>query len=196
MENLLLIGGTNFIGRNLVERLLQEKRFKTTLLNRGITNVDLFPSLDRIKGDRNTPEIKDLVQGDWDYILDISCYFPRSIQSILGADLPNLKRYIFLSTCSVYEMAEKPLPDERTPIKTCTPEEYDDESAQTYGKRKAACEALLEASGVNYTILRPPLVFGPYDHTDRLYYWLHQVYRYDKVVLPNNGTQTFALCYV
>jgi len=78
VEKILIIGGTNFIGRNLVEQLKNEDRYELTLLNRGITNANLFPDIKKIKGDRNAKEIAELVRGNWDYIIDLSCYFPKS----------------------------------------------------------------------------------------------------------------------
>jgi len=196
LEKILIIGGTNFIGRNLVEQLKDEDKFELTLLNRGITNADLFPDIKKIKGDRNTKEIAELVRGNWDYIIDLSCYFPRSLEQILKSISNKLKRYIFISTVSVYEDGEQILKDESATTQAFTREIYDDDTPETYGKRKVACEAIIKSSGINYTILRPALVYGKYDHTDRFYYWLYQVKKYDKVLLPNNGIQNSSLTYV
>ena len=76
-----------------------------------------------------------------------------------------MKKYIFISTCSVYEDSEKKLKDESSPIHKCNIEDYDDETNESYGKRKSRCEEILKSSNLNYTILRPSLVFGKYDHT-------------------------------
>ncbi|OUS01983.1 hypothetical protein A9Q86_04845 [Flavobacteriales bacterium 33_180_T64] len=196
MEKILIIGGTNFIGRNLVEQLKNKDKYELTLLNRGITNANLFPGIKKIKGDRNTKEIAELVRGNWDYIIDLSCYFPKSLEHILGAISTKLKRFIFISTVSVYENGEQILKDESERTQAFTREIYDDDTSETYGKRKAACEEIIKSSGINYTILRPSLVYGKYDHTDRFYYWLYQVKKYEKVLLPNNGIQKTSLTYV
>lgn len=196
MEKILIIGGTSFIGRNLVEQLIKENNYDLTLLNRGITNAHLFPDIKKIKGNRNTKEIAELVSGNWDYIIDVSCYFPTSLEHILGAIATKLKKYIFISTVSVYEEGDQKLKDELATTLAFTRAIYNDDSPETYGKRKAACEELLKSSGLNYTILRPSLVYGKYDATDRFYYWLHQVKKCDKIVLPNNGIQPTSLTYV
>ena len=196
MEKILIIGGTNFIGRNLVEQLKDEDKFELTLLNRGITNANLFAGIKKIKGDRNTKEIAELVKGNWDYIIDISCYFPKSLEYILSSVSSKLKKYIFISTISVYKDNEQILKDESAATQLFTRDIYDDDTPETYGKRKVACEELIKSSGINYTILRPALVYGKYDHTDRFYYWLHQVEKYERVLLPNNGIQNISLTYV
>ena len=197
MKKILVLGGTNFIGRSLVEYLQKHpEAYDLTLLNRGVTNSDLFPSIKQIKGDRNTNEIGALVKGDWDIIIDVSCYFPRSIERIVNNVSKDLEHYIFISTGSVYDTEEKELIDETGAVLECKEEEYEDKSVQTYGKRKSACEDILIRSGIHYTILRPPIVYGEYDKTDRFYYWLYRVKHFDEILLPNDGQQKFSMTYV
>ena len=79
MKKLLILGGTNFIGRYLTERLLESSNYKITLFNRGCTNSHLFPEVKRIFGDRHTKDIRLLGNEKWDVVIDISCYFPNSL---------------------------------------------------------------------------------------------------------------------
>ena len=116
MNKILILGGTSFIGRNLVERLINNEENDLTLLNRGATNTHLFPEQKKIVCDRNSVHIVDKIEGDWDYIIDVSCYFPRSLDRILKATSKNLKKYIFVSTCSVYENTDRVLKDETAPV--------------------------------------------------------------------------------
>jgi len=81
MEKLLLIGGTNFIGRNLLNDLIDLNKFEITIFNRGKTNPDLFKNIKRIKGDRETGDIKLLKNKKFDYIVDMSCYYPNSFDN-------------------------------------------------------------------------------------------------------------------
>jgi len=71
-----------------------------------------------------------------------------------------------------------------------------DITLESYGIRKAHCEKLIKNSGINYSIFRPALVFGPYDHTDRFYYWIHQVATKKEIMIPNSGNQCISLSYV
>ena len=100
---LLLLGGTSFIGRRLVEEILRQTKFDLTLFNRGITNQSLFPEVRKLKGDRNSEDIVNVKQEEWDYIIDLSCYFPNSLETICNSFKSKPKRYIFISTCSVYD---------------------------------------------------------------------------------------------
>ena len=198
MEKVLILGGTQFIGRTLVEFLMKNPGFHITLFNRQKTGVDLFPDLRKIKGDRETNDIQQIASAHWDYVIDVSCYYPESLRLALRHLVKIPKKYIFVSTCSVYDDDANayPLKDETTSILNCTVQEEVDRTNASYGQRKSKCEEILLASGMNYTILRPALVYGPYDHTDRFYYWLYQAMFHDPILLPDNGERKFSLTFV
>lgn len=196
MDRILILGGTNFIGRHLIEKLSVNKKYDLTIFNRGITNPGLFPDIKKIIGDRNSDDIKLINQVDWDYIIDLSCYFPQSLINILSGLTLNLKKYILISTCSVYQDDKVILSNENALIKECNQDQFYDQSTSSYGNRKAECERILQSSKFNFTVLRPDLVYGKYDTTDRFYYWLHQAKKYNKILVPNNGRSLFSLTYV
>ena len=198
MKKILVLGGTNFIGRNLVDRLVETGNHDITLFNRGQTNPTLHPGLKRIKGDRNTPTIEQIFNQRWDYIIDLSCFYPNSLEHIVHNLKEEPERYIFISTCSVYDndQDQSILRNEDAPTLSCSEEERVDTSTATYGKRKAACERILIQSGIPHTIFRPALVYGPHDNTDRFYYWLYQVKKEQALLLPNQGKSTFSVTYV
>jgi len=197
MERILILGGTNFIGRNLVELLINEGKYEITLFNRGITNLDLFTSVKNIKGDRNNSEDLRNLKLDWDYIIDLSCYFPSNLKPLLDLKFSNLKKYIFISTCSVYDNigAQGELIDEKYHTLEYSPE-LETITNVTYGNRKAECERLLIQSDINYTILRPSLVYGKYDSTDRFYYWLYNIQKQFDLLVPSSEGITFSITYV
>ncbi|QQR88358.1 MAG: NAD-dependent epimerase/dehydratase family protein [Flavobacteriales bacterium] len=197
MKSALILGGTQFIGRNLVERMLGIEGFAITLFNRGRTGGELFPGVERIIGDRRTKEIERIASKDWDIVVDLSCYFPDDLKSTLRNLKGRPERYVFVSTCSVYEPNDTHiLRNEEARVLGCTRAEYADDSPATYGNRKAECERILAASGLDHVVFRPALVYGPYDPTDRLYYWLHQVKCKDELLLPDNGERKFSVTYV
>ena len=197
-SKVLVLGGSSFIGRNLVEALVKRDDLELTLFNRGLTNPDIFDNVSKITGDRSTADIEQVFGHDWDYVVDLSCYFPHDLRSVLEGLSPSVQGYIFISTCSVYDNAayQGQLRDEQAPILACSPEQELDTSMDSYGQRKAACERLLTVSQVPHSILRPALVYGRYDPTDRFYYWLHQVMRYDDILMPEDGLRKFSLTYV
>ena len=195
--NILILGGTQFIGRNLVMRLLAEGKHTLTLFNRQRTGTGLFPEAQTIKGDRDTDDIHQIAAQHWDYVIDLSGYFPAQLQASLGSLSKKPKKYIFISTCSVYESSNpEVLKSEDAPMLSCTAALAVDQSPATYGNRKAGCEQILQESGIEYLILRPSLVVGPYDHTDRFYYWLYQVKKHETLVVPNLGASVFSIVYV
>lgn len=199
MDRLLVIGGANFIGLNLLLQLEKLGQYDITLFNRGQTNPDLFPSMKRILGDRNTDDILQIGQHSWDYIIDLSCYYPDSLSKILKVVSQTLKRYIFVSTCSVYDNSTTTsniAKLENSLVLNCTKEEETTPFPAAYGNKKVACELLLATSGLDYISLRPSLVYGPFDYTNRLYYWLYQVKHNNPVLVPNHGTNLFSITYV
>ncbi|MBC2845432.1 NAD-dependent epimerase/dehydratase family protein [Winogradskyella flava] len=198
MDKALILGGTNFIGRNLVTQLLKDVSYELTLFNRANTNPDLFPKTNKLIGDRNTEDIHSISKENWDCIVDLSCYFPETLSKTLQALKSQPKQYVFISTCSVYDndLQQSTLRNENSPTLICSDTEKIDESPSTYGKRKAECERILKKSGLKYTILRPALVYGKYDKTDRLYYWLYNVKKQNQLLIPNNSGNIFSVTYV
>ncbi len=197
MEKLLILGGTSFIGRRLTESLLETNQYELTIFNRGVTNAALFDGVTKISGDRNTDDIEQIFDQHWDYIIDVSCYMPDSLEQIVKGLQKSPQKYIFISTCSVYQHTESDyISKEEIPVRSCTPEQRVEKTLKAYGEKKAECERILTASGFDHVILRPTLVFGQYDPTDRLYYWLYQVRENDPLLLPEDGARQLSLTYV
>ena len=198
-EKILILGGTQFVGRRLVEILQTNPAFELTLFNRGITNPDLFPDLQKITGERNGNDIEQISAYDWDYIIDFSCYYPDYLRKTLTCLKPGLKKYIFISTISTYSFKDYDssfeIPEDYL-LHECSAEEEMDTSTRTYGKRKVACEqALLSAQDLPSVILRPSIIYGPYDHTDRFYYWLYKIKNQQPIILPDSGEHQLSLTY-
>ena len=198
MEHVLILGGTNFIGRNLIEQLSKKKSFKIHLFNRGKTNTHLNSNYNWICGDRETEDAAKITGRKWDYIIDLSCYYPNGLSNVLKGLKFQPKKYIFISTCSVYdnEAYTGTLRTEDAPTLGCTERQATDTSNLTYGNRKAECERILMKSNLKYLILRPALVYGKYDPTDRLYFWLHKLYGNKPLLLPEGGKRLFSMTYV
>ena len=200
MQTVLILGGTNFIGRNLVEELQAVGDFDITLFNRQETNSDLFPNINKIKGDRETDDIIQLNKQSWDCIIDLSCYYPENFEALLNLLQGQVKRYIFVSTISVYQLSEAILKNIITEDLETLPYgelEIANRTMETYGNRKAECERiLLKTKWLDKIILRPSIVYGKYDKTDRLYYWLYRIKNQLPFILPNNGADKITLTYV
>jgi 2'-hydroxyisoflavone reductase len=169
---LLVLGGTAFVGRAIVADAL-ERGHDVTIFSRGRTGQELFPQAARLYGDRDKGDYQSLVGTEWDAVVDVSAYIPRHVGESLDALHGGFERHVFISTGSVYDPAKAPSNglDERAPR---LPGERGTEevTGETYGGLKVACEDdLMARLGVASTIVRPGIVAGPHDPTDRFTWW-------------------------
>ncbi|MBK8658240.1 MAG: NAD(P)H-binding protein [Bacteroidetes bacterium] len=199
MKKLLILGGTNFIGRVVVEQLLLADAYDITLFNRGKRNATLFPTVKRIVGDRETDDHLKIADSTWDCIIDFSGYYPQSFDKMLNALRDKVKRYIFVSTLSVYDMAalEGSIIDETTDILTCSNEQQTSPLPDAYGEKKAEMERVLNRQAwLDSIIIRPSFVYGKYDFTDRFYHWLWRGKKQHNVLLPDSTLHDFPITEV
>ena len=179
---ILVLGGTRFLGRALVDAALA-RGHEVALFNRGRTNPDLFPDAEKIRGDR-TEDLSALAGRDWNIVFDVAAYFPRVVQLSVDALRASVGRYVFVSSISVYADQSTP-PSEDAAVEPL--DDPDDESLESYGARKAACERIVEgAFGDRATIVRPGLIVGPHDPTDRFWYWPKRIARGGRVLAPGD----------
>jgi 2'-hydroxyisoflavone reductase len=186
---ILIIGGTRFLGRHLVESALA-RRHEVTLFNRGQSNPDLFPQLETILGDREKDW--DRLRGRrWDTVIDVAGYLPRIVRLSAEVLEPNVSRYVFISSLSVYADFRKIGIDESYPVGKIEGESVEEITGQTYGPLKALCEkAVREIYGERALILRPGLIVGPHDPTDRFTYWPVRVARGGDALAPQKPEAT------
>jgi 2'-hydroxyisoflavone reductase len=177
---LLVLGGTRFLGRALVEDALA-RGHEVTLFNRGQTNPELFPDAERVRGDR-TEDLSALDGREWDAVLDVATFLPQVVRLSVEALQGRVGRYVYVSSVSVYADQSTP-PVEGAPVLEL--EDPDDERVESYGALKAACERIVEnAFGEAATIVRPGLIVGPHDPTDRFTYWPVRVAEGGDVLAP------------
>lgn len=182
--SLLVLGGTGFLGPHVVEAALAEG-WSVTLFNRGKTNPHLFPDLEKLRGDRDG-DLKALEGRKWTYVIDPSGHIPRVVEASAKLLAPNIERYMFVSSISAYASLGKPGVDESHPSAPM-PEPYSEEVLAHYGGLKAGCERAAEAALPGRTInVRPGLIVGPGDPSDRFTYWPVRVERGGRVLAPGS----------
>ncbi len=201
MDSALVIGGTRFIGRHLVEDLLAHG-YDVTIFTRG-THDNPFSDDDRVthvEGDRTNESALEAaaMTVDPDVVFDCVAYHPKDVQAAtrLFADCD---AYVYVSSGSAYGREEIPKREGETPLESCTPDEAIDDSSETYGARKAEGDRAVFAAadrGVNAMSVRPCIVYGPHDYTERLDFWIDRVTRFDRVVVPGDGTNIWHRAYV
>ena len=183
--NILIIGGTKFLGRHLVESALA-RGHAVTLFNRGKTNPNLFPQVETILGDREY-DLDKLAGHEWDAVIDVAGYFPRIVRlSATGLrEAGSVGRYVFISSISVYADVSKVGIDESHPVGRIEDETMEEITGESYGPLKALCEkAVQEIYGERALVVRPGLIVGPNDPTDRFTYWPVRVAQGGEVLAP------------
>jgi 2'-hydroxyisoflavone reductase len=174
MASLLLLGGTQFVGRHLAEQALAAGH-RVTLFHRGRTNPGLFPDAEHLHGDRAL-DLSALAGRTFDRVIDCCGYLPRVVRMSAAALAPAAGHYTFISSVSVYRDIDAGGPPlvESSPVARIPDPTVEEITGDTYGALKALCEeAAVAAFGADRTwIVRPGLIAGPYDHTDRFTYWV------------------------
>lgn len=184
-STLLILGGTGFLGPHVVEHA-RARGFRITLFNRGKTNPHLFPDLEQLRGDRDG-DLGALAGRTWDAVLDTSGYVPRIVRASAALLAPSVGHYVFISSISVYAETTHLGIDEDHPVARLDDETSEDVS-QHYGALKALCEGAAEAAMPGRTAsVRPGLIVGPGDTTDRFTYWPVRLARGGEVVAPGTG---------
>ena len=178
--DLLILGGTVFVGRGVAEAALA-RGHRVTLFHRGTKGVGIVPGADEILGDRDGG-LAALEGRTWDAVVDACGYVPRVVGDSVRA-LAGVGRYLFVSTISVYE--DDPAGGQRV-MAVEKPVGTEEVGGETYGPLKVECER--EVRGVfgdRATIVRPGLVYGPHDPTNRFAYWVARFLEGGEVLVPN-----------
>lgn len=180
---ILMIGGTVFVGRAMVEAAL-ERGHEVTLFNRGRSNPGLFPQVEQIQGDRDGG-LGALAGRRWDVVVDTSGYVPRVVRQSAEFLEAAAEQYLFVSSLSVYAEPSQPGIDEQGAVGKLQDETVEEITGETYGPLKALCEqVVMETFPGRALVIRPGLIVGPYDKTDRFTYWPWRVAQGGEVLAP------------
>ncbi|WP_187631744.1 NAD-dependent epimerase/dehydratase family protein [Paraburkholderia sp. UCT31] len=172
---ILVMGGTLFLGRHIVEAALK-RGHNVTIFNRGRENPSLFPEIERLVGDRNS-DLSALAGRQFDAVIDPSAYRPEQIDLALSALKAPPKHYTFISSISVYRSFPPAI-------------QYDEDAdvllgSDGYGALKARTEAAIQSAMPGFVaIFRPGLIVGPHDPTGRFTYWIRRIDAGGRVLAP------------
>jgi 2'-hydroxyisoflavone reductase len=175
---ILVLGGTVFLGRHVVEIALA-RGHDVTLFNRGQTSPELFPGIEKLRGDRDG-DLGALAGRSFDAVVDTSGYVPRVVRETIEA-LGDVGHYTFVSTVGVYADRSQP-PTEDAPLETL--EEETEDWREAYGALKALCEDEVRTRFPEAFVVRPGLISGPWDPTDRFTYWPVRLSEGGRVLAP------------
>lgn len=181
--NLLILGGTRFLGRHIVRAALANGHH-ITLFNRG-SRPGLFEQVEELRGDRalGAGGLQALRGRRWDAAIDTCGYVPRLVGAATEVLRDRVGQYVFVSSISVYaDFAQAP--DENSPVATLTDAASED-IQRDYGALKAACEQVVSAVfGARALNIRPGLIVGPFDPTGRFTYWPMRIARGGEILAP------------
>jgi len=200
MPQALLIGGTRFIGRHTVQEF-REHGYDVALFNRG-NHENPFaddPEIEHIEGDRTNDSALEAARSTVapDVVVDLVAYKPREVETAVSV-FEDLDAYVYISSGAAYGDEEIPKREDETRLFECTAEEAVDDSGSSYGPRKAEGDRIVARAaerGVNAMSIRPPIVYGPHDYTDRFAYWIDRVATHDRVLVPGDGTNLWHRAY-
>jgi nucleoside-diphosphate-sugar epimerase len=200
MDTALVIGGTRFVGRHLVDHLL-DNGYDVTLFNRGDHDNPFadHDRVDHVAGDRTvTTDLQAAAMTvAYDAVFDVVAYHPGEVETAVEV-FADADAYVYVSSGAAYGAEEIPKREGETSLKPCTPKQATDDSQATYGARKAAGDRVVfEAAeeGVRAMSVRPCVVYGPHDYTERTDYWLARVRENDRVLVPGDGTNVWHRVY-
>jgi 2'-hydroxyisoflavone reductase len=188
---LLILGGTQFVGRHMVQSAIA-RGHEVTLFNRGSKNP--FPNLETITGDRD-PKIGDGLRAleravkagrSWDAVIDVNGYVPRIVRATGELLESAVKRYVFISSVSVYANLSQPGATENASLIELEDVTTEELEGLNYGGLKVLCERVVtELFSSSSAIIRPGLIVGPHDHTDRFTYWPDRVAKSGEIIAPD-----------
>jgi 2'-hydroxyisoflavone reductase len=175
---MLVLGGTQFLGRHVVEIAL-ERGHELTLFNRGQTRPELFPAAEKLRGDRDG-DLGALAGRAFDAVVDTSGYVPRVVAATIDA-LGEVGHYTFVSSISVYADVSTP-PTESSALAQL--KEPTEDRNEAYGELKALCENVVRERFPDAFVPRPGLIVGPWDPTGRFTYWPARLAAGGRVLAP------------
>ena len=187
---ILVLGGTGFVGRHIVEVLLRA-RHSVSIFNRGRSSDELPIQVERLRGDRDhgPSGLEALTARVWDVCVDASGYTARQVRSSAEKLHRNVGRYVFVSAVSVYGNPASGPVYETQPRSPPADEDVIEVTGETYGPLKVTCEDIVQdIFAGRCTLLRPQVVAGPHDPFDRFSYWVRRATQGGEMLVPGDGS--------
>ena len=189
---ILILGGSQFVGRWMTQAAL-DAGHQVTLFNRGQSNPQLFEDVEKLTGDRNG-DLSALVGRQWDAVIDTSAYTPRQVSATTELLQNAVGSYLFVSTMMVYADFKQSGLNEESEVGQLEDESVQTVNVKTYGPLKALCEReVRRILPTKHLILRPSIVVGPYDNTDRFTWWVHRVAQGGEMFAPGSPETPFQI---
>lgn len=221
MKRALVIGGTGFVGRHVVEEF-HAAGYAVTSLSRSEPAVGFTDdAIEIVNADRSDQSSLTSIAETWDpdVVVDCAAFYPHDVEAATTI-FDDVDAYVYVSSGSAYAVQEIPKREGITPLHDCTPAQARDASPESYGPRKAEGDRVVTAaarSGTNAMSVRPTIFYGPkYPHriegcepdsvpswigseaiNQRLFdYWIDRIESYDRLLVPGDGAAIWHRIYV
>jgi 2'-hydroxyisoflavone reductase len=182
---ILILGGTHFLGPHLVQEI-QQRGHEATLFNRGNQDPSRIQGVKHLQGDRDG-DLEALKGHYWDGVIDTSGHVPRIVEASSRLLFDLTDHYVFISTIGVYADFHRMGISEEYPLAQLQNPDEEEITEETYGALKGACERVVEQYFQNRSlIIRPGLIVGPLDPTDRFTYWPVRIKEGGDILAPGN----------
>jgi 2'-hydroxyisoflavone reductase len=189
---ILILGGSQFVGRWMTQAAL-DAGHQVTMFNRGQSNPHLFDDVEKLTGDRNG-DLSALEGRQWDAVIDTSAYTPRQVSATADLLKDSARHYLFVSTMMVYADFKQNGLNEDSAVGKLEDESVEVVNVKTYGPLKALCEReVRRVLPDRHVILRPCIVAGPYDNTDRFTWWVHRAAQGGEMFVPGSPDYPFQM---
>ncbi len=180
---LLVIGGTQFVGRAIVEEAAASGH-DVTVFHRGPSEPADLPAVHHLHGDRDG-DLSILSGRTWDEVVDVCAYVPGQVRALAAAlDPPG--HYTLISSLSVHDEDLPAGGTEDSPLLAAAAPDVTEVTDETYGPLKVACEVAAREVFPGCCIIRPGYVVGPHDSSDRFTYWVHRAAAGGAMVAPGS----------
>ena len=199
MKDILIIGGSYFAGRVLLEKLIQEKDYNIFIYNRGNIRLN-WKEVTEFVGDRDNEErMKQVIPDkEWDAVIDFCAYTPEHIEKAVRSVPGKLNHYIFISTTTVYQdILDLPI-KENAPKLTDIQPELGPYADYGFNKWRSECKLQEECKkrGIRFTSLRPAIIYGRYNYAPRESYFFDLLRDNKPVIIPENKLPLFSFVWV
>jgi 2'-hydroxyisoflavone reductase len=196
--DVLVLGGTAFFGRAVVEQLLS-RGDTVTIFSRGTVRPDWWSTVEHVAGDRYDPESLGRLRGrSFDAVIDNIAYTDRDVDMLLDVVSPTIGQYVLTSSAAVYytNSGLPPYAEDDVDFTFRPPAGQEDAPKWRYTMGKIAAERTLrDRSDTVWTVIRPPIVLGPHDPTLRGWYYIQRLLDGGPILVPCCGERSFRLVY-
>ncbi len=199
VKNILIIGGSYFCGRVLVEELSALKQYQTYVFNRGRVPLGM-DGVTELVGDRGDAQAvaENIPALVWDAVIDFCAYEPEHIDNLVCHLKGEIRHYILISTTSVYRSANAHGLDESAAVLEGRQEALG--QFADYGFLKLQAEQALKNAavsyGFDYSIIRPAIIYGFYNYAPRESYFFDKIIAKCAVEVPEKQDALYSFIWV